>query len=204
MKESGQIMKGININFDTIASDIIVGGHSIFVKDGYYIFGGHTPGYKTKYQEVAYDAVTPTYDSFVFKYSPTEDNSCFYQDEISSSTLRRDETYTKRFSESDVAVLSSDRYLFKKMSKVYIGYSSRYSGSFDLLDTFRYPKMCAATSMNMTNGVHYYRGQNELVYVIGEDSSAGSALDDMDRGKSWLFQNGTDATNWLGRFDEYH
>jgi len=41
---------------------------------------------------------------------------------------------------------------------------SRYSGAFDLLDTFRYPKMCASQSVNLTNGVTYYRAQWKYGY----------------------------------------
>jgi len=122
---------------------------------------------------------------------------------MSSSTLRSS-SLVKKYYHDDVGSLDNDRWLFKRMTNLYLGYSSRYSGAFDLLDTFRYPKMCAQTSMNMTNGVHYYRGQKEMKYVIGEDSSAGAALDDMDRGKTWMFQNGSDANGWLGRFDEYY
>jgi hypothetical protein len=49
------------------------------------------------------------------------------------------------------------------MNNLFLAYSSRYSGSFDLGDTMKYPKMCAASSINMTvddDGVQYYRGQN--------------------------------------------
>jgi hypothetical protein len=56
--------------------------------------------------------------------------------------------------------------------KKFFAYSSRYSGAFDLGDTFKYPKMCASASINMTGGngtggVQYYRGQNEKSYWIG-------------------------------------
>jgi hypothetical protein len=54
------------------------------------------------------------------------------------------------------------------MNNLFIAYSSKYSGSFDLADTMKYPKMCADGSYNMTNGVTFYRGQKELAYIIGE------------------------------------
>lgn len=47
------------------------------------------------------------------------------------------------------------------MNNLFLAYSSRYSGSFDLGDTMKYPKMCASSSINMTvngDGVQYYRG----------------------------------------------
>ena len=68
MKESGQFMKGININMDTSSVSMILGSNSLFVRDGNYIFGGFSYGYSTKFHNVTYDLVTPTYDSFVFKY----------------------------------------------------------------------------------------------------------------------------------------
>mmetsp|Transcript_12357 Transcript_12357/g.19192 ORF Transcript_12357/g.19192 Transcript_12357/m.19192 type:complete len:306 (+) Transcript_12357:1499-2416(+) len=100
--------------------------------------------------------------------------------------------------------MDRDRYLFNKMNNLYKVYSSRFSGSFDLKDTFRYPKMCAKFSLNMTEGVKYYIGQKEMQYVIGQESQAGAALDYMDRGKTWMFQNGTSSEGLLGRFDEYY
>jgi hypothetical protein len=91
-------------------------------------------------------------------------------------------------------------------AKNYFAYASRYSGAFDLGDTMKYPRMCASASINMTGGngtggVQYYRGQNEKSYWIGLQSNASAALGKMDRGISWMFQNGTDANGLLGRFD---
>jgi len=92
----------------------------------------------------------------------------------------------------------------------FFAYSSRYSGSFDLQDTFKYPRMCALASVNLTGGnntnqggVQYYRGQNAKYYWIGKQTNASTALHQMDRGSTWMFQNGTDATNLLGKFDRY-
>lgn len=57
--------------------------------------------------------------------------------------------------------------MFKRINNLYLAYVSKYSGSFDLSDTLKYPKMCADVSQNMTDGLTYYRGQNELEYSIG-------------------------------------
>jgi len=97
---------------------------------------------------------------------------------------------------------------FKNAKNNFIAYGSRYSGAFDLGDTMKYPKMCATASINMTGGngtggVQYYRGQNERKYWIGLQSNASAALDKMDEGVTWMFQNGTDATGLIGRFDRY-
>jgi hypothetical protein len=89
------------------------------------------------------------------------------------------------------------------MNNIFVPYQSRYSGAFELLDTFKYPKMCAQQSLNLTNGVDYYRGQNSMSYVIGEQSSYGSVVSQMDRGQNWLFQNGSAANPYLGKFDRY-
>jgi hypothetical protein len=97
----------------------------------------------------------------------------------------------------------TDRFLFSKMNNLFLGYTSRYSGSFDLGDTIQYPKMCADKSVNMTDGVKYYRGQNELAYVIGEDSKSGGIVSMMDTSETWMFQNGTSAEGLLGRWDRY-
>lgn len=48
--------------------------------------------------------------------------------------------------------------MFKQMNNLYKGYSSRYSGSFPLGNNFRYPKPCMEASVNLTNGMVYYRG----------------------------------------------
>jgi len=80
-----------------------------------------------------------------------------------------------------------------------MGYSSKYSGSFDLTDTIKYPKMCADLSLNLTNGVKYYRGRNELPYYVGQQSKGASAR--LGDDATWLFQNGTNAQGLLGRFD---
>ena len=46
-----------------------------------------------------------------------------------------------------------------------------------LKDTFKLPKMCASASVNLTKDatlgyVEYYRGQNKMPFVIGEESNA--------------------------------
>jgi len=42
--------------------------------------------------------------------------------------------------------------------------------------------MCAQQSQNLTSGVNYYRGQNTMRYVVGEESPYGSVVAQMDRG----------------------
>lgn len=93
-----------------------------------------------------------------------------------------------------------------KNGDLYKAYGSKYSGSFPLGDTLKYPRMCASASINMTGGngtggVQYYRGQNEVYYKVGEQSNASLALRKMNDGTTWIFQNGTEATGLLGRFD---
>jgi len=64
---------------------------SMFVLNGYYIFSGQSFGYYTKMQNVTYSITSPTYDSFLFKYSP-DDSSCLYTTDVPSSTLRSSTT----------------------------------------------------------------------------------------------------------------
>lgn len=49
----------------------------------------------------------------------------------------------------------------------HVGWASRYSGGFSLLDTFKIPRPCAFKSYNMTEA-QYYRGQNEYTYPINQ------------------------------------
>jgi len=51
---------------------------------------------------------------------------------------------------SQIADKQQNYNLFQKMNNLFLAYSSRYSGSFDLGDTMKYPKMCAHSSINMT------------------------------------------------------
>ena len=201
MTDSGQLRQAHNINMDKADVSLGIAGNAFFIRNSQYVFGGQSWGFKTLYQNQTYDLVTPTYDSYVFKYDPSEDNDCFYHVDMNSRAIG---AVTTEYQGRQVEDKSRDRYLLKEMNNVYLGYSSRYSGAFDLLDTFKYPKMCAFRSDNLTNGVQYYRGQNEQEYVIGKESSSGGALQMMDRGFSWNFLNGTDATGMLGRVDRFY
>ena len=49
----------------------------------------------------------------------------------------------------------------------YMAYNSRFAGEFDLHDSEKSPKPCASGSLNLTDGLTYYRGQNEAKYRIG-------------------------------------
>lgn len=93
---------------------------------------------------------------------------CFYSGQLSRSKLMNTGVF-KQLKNSDVQDKTTlNRNLFKQMNNIFIGYQSRYSGAFELLDTFKYPKMCAQQSKNLTGGVNYYRGQNPMAYIIGE------------------------------------
>jgi len=39
--------------------------------------------------------------------------------------------------------------------------------------------MCASGSKNITDGVLYYRGQNELAFSLGEESDVGDIVNSM-------------------------
>jgi hypothetical protein len=205
MRSGGSFVKGYNINMNTASVSLGIGTHSFYIRGDDYIFGGQSFGYKTKVQNSTYDVASPYLDSYVFKYNTQSETtgSCFYQAEFSGNELN---SLVTKFTASEVADYDTDRYLFRKMGNVYLAYSSRYSGSFDLGDTLKYPKMCVDKSINMTDGVTYYRGQKEFAYVIGEASDAGSIINMMDGVQTWMYQNGTDATKAgvaLGRWARY-
>ena len=59
--------------------------------------------------------------------------------------------------------------------------------------------MCADRSIKMeNNNIEYYRGQNELTYVIEENSNPRI----VEMINSLMFQNGTNAEDLLGRWDK--
>jgi len=49
MKESGSIVSSYNINFDDSGISMRIGTNSAFVLGNYYVFGGHSWGFKTLY-----------------------------------------------------------------------------------------------------------------------------------------------------------
>lgn len=201
IKDSGTIVSGFNINMGDAAISIGVGGHSFFVLNDDYIFGAQSWGFKTKHQNVTYDVVAPYLDSHVFKMNPRDDSDCFYTSSFTSFEMA---SLTTSYSNDEVADIDNNpQYLFKQIINQFIGYPSKYSGSFDLADTFRYPKMCATKSINMTDGAKYYRGSYATQYVVGRQSNAASAVTMMDLGATWLFQNGTEASGMLGNFSRY-
>ena len=178
---------------------------SMFVLNGYYIFSGQSFGYCTKMQNVTYSITSPTYDSFLYKYSP-DDSSCLYTADVPSSTLRSSTTGFESVNTRTYTTLYNRDNVFASAFDNYFAYSSQYSGAFDLGDTMKYPRMCASESINMTGGnttggVQYYRGQHEKSYWIGRQSNASRAVGKMDKGVTWLFQNGTSAEGLIGRFD---
>ena len=209
MKTNGQIVNAYNINMRKASISLHVGGNSAFAWGRYLVFGGYSWGYKTRMQNVTYTVTAPQYDSFVFKYDPEADQDCVYQDKASSSWIydnlgltsgTEQNKYSQDEVEDGATDLSRDSSLFSSMGDQFLAYSSRYSGAFDLQDTFKYPRMCASESVNLTTGVRYYRGSNEKAYSIAEQSDASQVLGRMPD-PTWLFQNGTNAQDDLGRFN---
>ena len=138
MQPGGSFLKSYNINYGTSGISLHIGGHSSFVHDGSYFFGSYSWGYKTQLQNQTFDTVTPTYDTHLFKVNPDSDVNCFYMDETSSSSMSS--LYT-RYSFRDIADKTQPGLLFTKETNIFLGYSSKYSGGFDLMDTLKYPKM---------------------------------------------------------------
>lgn len=78
MSPGGTLTGAYNMNYWDASISIGIGGHSFFIKDGDYIFGSSSFGYKTKYQNVTYSITAPTLDTSVFKWNPTSGADCFY------------------------------------------------------------------------------------------------------------------------------
>jgi hypothetical protein len=122
----------------------------MIVLGSHYIFSGQSFGYCTKMQNVTYSITSPTYDSYLFKWSPG-DKSCLYTTEVTSSELRSSTVFENVNVRSNTALYSRDN-VFGSAFDTYFAYSSAYSGAFDLGDTMKYPRMCASESINMTGG----------------------------------------------------
>ena len=160
------------------------------------MFAGQSFGYKTKFQNSTYDISAPTRDMFVWRLNTDKVDSCFYNDAITSYTLNAKDAMKALITTNG---LSSYYKLYRggtsdfQVRNQYIAWNSRYSGAFVLLDTMRYPRMCAKASNNMTDGVNYYKGQRESAYYIGQSSASVDVLNQMDNGQVWIFQNGSSA-----------
>ena len=147
-----------NINFYDASISIGVGGNALFTKDGEYIFGTQSWGFYTKYQNKTYNATAVQLDTNVFRYIPGS-SECFYQASMNAAQIQS--AASSPYYSSQIANKQQSYNWFRKMNNLFLAYDSRYSGSFDLGDTFKYPKMCASHSINMTvndDGVQYYRG----------------------------------------------
>jgi hypothetical protein len=159
MKPGGVLTGGYNLNMWDASVSMGVGGNSFFVRGSDYIFGAQSFGYKTKYQNVTYIPTAAQLDSHVFKWDPQGGMDCFYTKEMSSTAVQAAVTgMPTGYNHAACAEKTYDINLFAKVNNLFLAYSSRYSGSFDLGDTMKYPKMCASLSTNMTDGLHYYRG----------------------------------------------
>lgn len=63
------------------------------------------------------------------------------------------------------------------MNNLFLGYESRYSGAFDLQDTFKTdPRMCALATTNLTTGVNYFRGKFRSEYIVSQESAEGRGV----------------------------
>lgn len=202
MDPGGTFKGATNINYAAASIDFLVGGHSFFIHEGLYYFGSYSYGFHTNVQNKTYNIQTPTYDTHLFRYDPETNLQCFHQEDISAAALTGTTGYHMRHKYSAAADLTQVRDLLKKVNNLYLAWPSKYSGSFELLDSLRYPKMCADFSYNMTDGVQYYRGQKEKEYIIGKSSKGSEGVNMMDDGGIWIFQNGSIADGLLGRWEK--
>ena len=128
-----------------------IGDGSFFVLENQYVFGGQSKGFTTKYQNVK----DQTYDSYLFKYNPNDTDDCLNTPSLSIPELM---SSSQKFKNSEVQnKTTQNRNLFEQIDNIF-AYTSRFCGAFDLLNTFRYPKMCAKESFNLEGSVEYSRG----------------------------------------------
>jgi len=80
------------------------------------------------------------------------------------------------------------------MNNFFDAYGAQYNGHFDLQKSFILPRMCAQYSFNLTEGVQYYRGQKEQSFIVGAKSDYGGVVAGMDKGATWMYENGTEAS----------
>jgi hypothetical protein len=138
------------------------------------------------------------------------DGGAMTGDDIIRNTFGGDLTdwYTKYTDDEIVGAVPPHEVYWESPSQFVI-YSNRYCQGFDLLDILyssgdieKYPRMCAAETANLTNGLTYYLGENEKAYHVGVESDKASVVSRMDSGVEWVFDNGTDASTVLGRYSE--
>lgn len=62
--------------------------------------------------------------------------------------------------------------------------------------------MCATMSKNMPFDKEYFVGQNALKYAISRETGYGPSVLMMEDQAYWIFENGTDANGFLGKFSK--
>ena len=93
----------------------------------------------------------------------------------------------------DLRKRSSELFATVQRKDFFNSYVSKYSGSFDLMNSFRIPRPCAYKSINMTS-VEYYRGQNTLTYDVFDKNGLSSIFFMRDTA-TLQYQNGEPSTD---------
>jgi hypothetical protein len=172
MKPRGNIFGIYNINFGESNSDFMIGGHSFFIDGDKYYFGSHSQGFKTKHHTSSSDK--SDFDTHLFKLNINKEirgSDCFHSELITDKTFIKS-AYTPYKSSAFNRVSTSAGWTVDTSNQT-VTYSSKYSGSFNLLQTFKHPKMCSTASGTLKNewvgedfAIEYYRGQNEKDYSL--------------------------------------
>jgi hypothetical protein len=153
----GAFIDATNINYEGASIDFYIGKDSLIINGGDYYFGSYSWGFHTNLQNKSYTATDAFYDAHLFKYNPSGDDTCFHKQSMSSTEIK---AVTVRHDEADVSQKQNQPYLLNKVNNLFLAYQSQFSGHFKLHNSFRLPKMCMDVSMNLTDGVIYYRGQD--------------------------------------------
>lgn len=202
---SGDLHSAVTFTWgNELQYDMFSAQQGLFNLNNRYIFGGFAYGYKTRSQELTKSLSDPDFDVYIFNYEFDLDSSysCTYENEVSRSEW---ESIATQYSSTNVGPLytlyNRDTDVpMQQQQQYYYPYSSRYSGGFTLLDSFKIPRPCAFATQNLTE-MEYYRGQNLQQYKIIDNNRGATVVTQMDTNTQLLYQNGTNAS-YIGYFEQ--
>lgn len=194
LDRSGDVLKGVQISLANVNMNIQDG--SLINWGTSFFWAGYADGFDTDLQTRASDT---DQDGIVFKYvfDHAKTMNCIWEDKVSAGKIRN--TYSEAVSSSGVSKVGSLDMQFTEQA--YLVYQSPYSGGFELKDSFKIPRPCAKSSLNMTaNDATYYYGQRTFTFDMAKEPGVTSALAKLSN-PYFLHQNGSEVQDWLAELD---
>ena len=71
-----------------------IGEQALFIHKQKLVFAGQSFGYYTKFQNSTYEVTAPTRDIYLWKLDTGNVDQCFYNDDITASTLNSRDYWT--------------------------------------------------------------------------------------------------------------